>query len=200
MAALHTPEQHTHTHASYARYVPGLCLIPRLRFRPYLRRWPTEHVRHALGSFTPKVMCSHMQSVGRDILPGPRVSRDWEDASPRHRLSPSIQLSARGPSSRCKPCGSSTPATAMLRLALNFAARLYSLQKPTLGSTEGLAVIPLPNPFAPGETRRVLPFSRRGRICCKVGEIRILHWVTICEAISCTPASRRISRAFQGNC
>ena len=38
-----------------------------LRFRPYLRRWSTEHV-HSVHSRTDqarKVMCLHMQSVGR---------------------------------------------------------------------------------------------------------------------------------------
>ena len=42
-----------------------------------------------------KVMCSHMQSIGRR-----HVSRDREDAPPRHRPSPSMHPLARSPSSR----------------------------------------------------------------------------------------------------
>jgi len=48
----------------------SLGLIPRsctLHFRPYLRRWPTEHAPsdHSRTDRVRKVMYSHMQSVGR---------------------------------------------------------------------------------------------------------------------------------------
>jgi len=121
-----------------------LGLIPRsctLRFRPYLRRWPTEHVPsdHSRTDRVRKVMYSYMQSVGRIYIIWPSCVEGPGGCPTPPQAEPLQNTHLLG-----VPALAGNRAVAPLPLRLRYASHLIQPrdhtppQKPTLGSTKGL--------------------------------------------------------------